>query len=479
MQSETIRPESTLDPKKLKGFNPFLLVILSFVAVIFVGTVLLYMPFSQTTGSFGNWENLIDCFFIAVSATCVTGLCTFANGIGDQLTLAGQIVVLCMIQIGGLGFITVLSFLLTIFNRKISFKNRNFLSQAVGSTSFGHVVIFVRKIILVSAIIEILGTAALVPVFMQANDANVGNIIWRSIFHSVSAFNNAGFDILGNTSLLKQDGTFMASLPEWAYHYFLGIVVLLIVLGGISFLVIFDVFSGKKPRQWRAFTKVALTMAAILLTGGTLLFIGFECFKGSNSMNPLQAIFQSVTCRTAGFATYDQADLSVGGRIVSCVLMFIGGSPLGTAGGVKTTTLFMVAISLISFITGRDIHAFNRTYSNQSIIKAMVLLAVAVTVVISAYAGIGAIEGTNKALYDVEGVDASSILLFECFSAFGTVGLSQNWTPNLLWGSKLIITFLMFVGRLGPMTLFQVLQTNLNKKSTKSFSYVEEDFLIG
>ena len=409
----------------------------------------------------------------------MTGLCPFGNGIGDQLTLAGQIIVLVMIQIGGLGLITVLSFLLTIFNRKISFKNRNFLSQAVGSTSFGHVVVFVRKIILVSAIVELLGSLALVPVFLQAEDANVGNIIWRSIFHSVSAFNNAGFDILGNTSLIRESGTIVASLPDWAYYYLLGVIMLLIILGGISFLAIFDIFSGKKPRQWKAFTKVSLTMAAILLTAGSLLFLGFECFKGESSMSPLQAIFQSVTCRTAGFSTYDQADLSVGGRIFSCVLMFIGGNPLGTAGGVKTTTLFMVAISLISFITGRDIHAFNRTYSHQGIIKAMVLLSVAITVVIVSYAGIGAIEGTQKALYDAEGVDASSVLLFECFSAFGTVGLSQNWTPNLLWGSKLIITFLMFVGRLGPMTLFQVLQTNLNKKSTKSFSYVEEDFLIG
>ncbi len=466
--------------KKNKELNPFLLVIFSFMLVILVGTIFLLMPFSQTTPHFDTWSNfwnnLVDCFFLSVSATCVTGLCTFSNGIANQLTLAGQIAVLVMIQIGGLGFITVLSFLLTIFNRKISFKNRNFLSQAVGSTSFGNVVSFVRKIILVSFSVELIGTGLLIPVFMQTEDANISNIIWRSIFHSVSAFNNAGFDILGNTSLLRESGTIVASLPGWAYVYMNVVIMTLIILGGISFLVIFDVFSGKRPHSWRAFTKVALTMAAILLVGGTLLFVGFECFKSTNPMNVMEAIFQSVTCRTAGFAIYDQENLSVGGRIVSCVLMFIGASPLGTAGGVKTTTLFMVVISLASFITGRDVHAFKRTYSNQSIIKAMVLLAVAVTVVIICYCGIAGIE-SGRAIY--EDKDASSILLFECFSAFGTVGLSQNWTPNLLWGSKLIITLLMFVGRLGPMTLFQVLQTNLNKKSTKSFSYVEEDFLIG
>lgn len=454
--------------KNGKSINPFLLVILSFLIVIVVGTILLYMPFSQTTGHFGDIYNFVDCFFVSVSATCVTGLCSFANGIGNQLTFFGQLVVLIMIQIGGLGFITVIAFIITLFKRKISFKNRDFLSKAVGSTSFGHVVLFVRKIIFTSLIIETIGTGLFFPVFMQCNGTNVGEAIWRSIFHSISAFNNAGFDILGNTSLIAGAGTWTEGLPAWAYTYFLSMTMILITLGGISFLVIFDVFSKKKPRQWRAFTKAVLITSSILLVSGTLLFILFECTTGNITF--LDALFQSVSCRTAGFATFDQSTLSVGGSIVSVILMFIGGSPLGTAGGVKTTTIFMVFIALNSFISGREMHAFNRSYSLKGIIKAMVLLAMSVVVIIVAYGIIAAIE---KATFDTD------VLLFECISAFGTVGFSKNITPLLHWGSKLVLCVLMFVGRLGPMTLFQVVQKNLYKESTRSFSYVEEDFLIG
>lgn len=462
------------NPETLKsgrGMNPFLLVILSFLIVIIVGTILLYMPFSQTTGHFGDIYNFIDCFFTAVSATCVTGLCSFANGIGNQLTFFGQLVVLIMIQIGGLGFITVIAFIITLFKTKISFKHRDFLSKAVGSTSFGHVVLFVRKIILTSFTIEIIGTGLFVPVFLQCADATPANAIWRSIFHSVSSFNNAGWDIMGNTSLIYQSGAWTASLPAWAYTYMLVVTMILIVFGGISFLVIFDVFSKKSPRQWRAFTKAVLVSTTILLVTGTLLFILFECTKTTNRMNVLDAMFQSVAARTAGFSTYDQTNLSVGGSVVSCVLMFIGGSPLGTAGGVKTTTIFMIFIALNSFVSGREMHAFNRSYSLQGIIKAMVLLSMSVIFITVCYGVIAAIESSRDLGTDV--------LLFECFSAFGTVGFSKNLTPQLQWGSKLVLTVLMFVGRLGPMTLFQVVQKNLNKETKRGYSYIEEDFLIG
>ena len=457
--------------KKGKGWNPFLLVILSFAIVIVVGTFLLFMPFSQKSGTNMTLSNFVDCLFTAVSATCVTGLCTFSNGIGDQLTFFGQLIVLILIQIGGLGFITVLSFIMTIFNKKISFKNRNFLFQAVGSTSFGNVVAFVRKIIFVVFIIETIGTACLLPVFFQVPGTTTLEAIWRSIFHCVSSFNNAGFDILGNTSLLR-NGEILNTLPDWTYNYLLSVTMILIVLGGISFIVIFEAFSKKKPKQWKAFTKVVLLMTSILLIGGFIIFVCTEGFKGENSMSPMDALFQSVTCRTAGFLTYNQSDLTIGGRILSCFLMFVGGAPLGTAGGVKVTTIFMVAVALNSYVTGREVHSFKRTYSNNTIIKALVLLAMAFVLIVICYAAVASIETKNENI-------TSSMLLFECVSAFGTVGLSQNCTPLLHSWSKIVIMLLMFLGRLGPMTLFQVIQNNLNNKSSKSFSYVEEDFLIG
>ena len=193
-------------------------------------------------------------------------------------------------------------------------------------------------------------------------------------------------------------------------------------------------------------------------------------------MNFLDAIFQSVTCRTAGFASYDQTNLTIGGRITSCLLMFIGGSPLSTAGGIKTTTIFMVGLALVSYVGGREVSAFKRTYSSRMVLKAMSLVTIAIVVIITSYGIISAIEANNA---NIPAGYKSSFLFFECFSAFGTVGLSANVTPYLQWGSKIVIILLMFIGRLGPMTMFQVFQTNMDKKSKLHYSYVEEDFLIG
>ena len=474
--------------KRGKGLNPFLLVIVSFIAVILVGTTLLVMPFSLKSGvqypkDVGSWFNhLLNCFFVATSATCVTGLNTFSDGLAGTFNLFGQIVVLLMIQIGGLGFITVLSFFLTLFSRHVKFKNRLFLAQATGSTSFGKVVLFVRRIIIISFSIQIVGAIAVFPAYYQIAAVNsssvaetIKNAIWPAFFHSASAFNNAGFDVLGNTSLLRESGV-LSQIPGWAYVYLLIVTMILIVIGGISFLVIIDVFSFKRFRQYKVFTKIVLLTTAVLLVLGTALFALFECTKATNPMTFLDALFQSVTCRTAGFASYDQTQLSIGGRIVSCLLMFVGGSPLSTAGGIKTTTIFMVFLALVSYVTGREVTAFKRTYSSRMVLKAMSVVTIAIIVVIAAYGCIAAIEFDNPLLPDETRTGA---LFFESFSAFGTVGLSADVTPKLRWGSKLIIIVLMFLGRLGPMTMFQVFQSNMDKKSKLHYSYVEEDFLIG
>lgn len=468
--------------RKNKGLNPFLHIPFSFVVVILIGSLLLYMPLSQTAkdwSHWGDWKNYIDCLFTAVSCTCVTGLNVFKNGIGTDLTLFGQIVCLVMIQIGGLGFITVLAFFITLFRKKIRFRNRFFLQQAVNSTSFGNVISFVRKIILISFSVELLGTLLVLPVFHLVYPDSIGMMIWTSIFHSVSSFCNAGFDILGSTSLIDYAGSWAAALPRWAYVYLQIVTMVLIIFGGLSFLVILDVFSFKKPGQYRVLTKIVLLTTATLLVGGALFFIIFECFKGEDSMSLLDAIFQSVTCRTAGFATYDQADLTVASRIASCFLMFVGGSPLSTAGGIKTTTFFMVVLAIFSYVTGREVHAFKRKYSVNMVVKAMALIAVSIIVIAVCYVGINAIESANTAFYQAEGLDRASSLFFETMSAFGTVGLSMNVTTELLWGSKLIICLLMFIGRLGPMALFNIFQNNINIESKKHYAYVEEDFLIG
>ena len=455
-----------------KRINPYLLVILSFVLIIFLGAILLMMPFCRTKGNFGNF---LDCLFLATSATCVTGLNSFTNGVGQELTFPGQLVLLLMIQIGGLGFITVLTFLITLFYRKLQFKDRLFISMMVNSEDTAEVVSFVRKIIIISFSFELLGFLLGLPVFLNYC-SSVPEGLWYSLFHSVSAYNNAGFDLFGSTSLIRGIGCseFINNLPDWAYYYMCSYIMFLIVAGGISFLVVIDIFTKRNFKQLRVFTKIALMMAAILLSLGFIIFFISEGFN-----SPFDALFQSVTCRTAGFATVNQDHLSVLGKAFSCFLMFFGGNPLGTAGGVKTTTLYIIVLAMICYLTGRRVTSFHRRYSNGVIVKAMSLVILAVATVFISFLIIYAFEGDlNMAEYGLSSTKSSAIL-YEVFSAFGTVGVTIGITPYLHTGSKIAIIVLMFIGRLGPFTFFQLIGSKMRFDDQNKFHYVEEDFLIG
>ena len=461
--------------KKLWQLNPYVLVILSFIVVIFTGSLLLVLPISQTNG---HWGNYMDALFSAVSATCVTGLCTYADGIGNHLTFFGQVVMLLMIEVGGLGFVTILTFFITLFKNKLQFRNRYLLSQMVGSTSFADVVKFVRKLILISIIVVTVGTLIGLPVFFTLFPKDPFKAIWNSLFTSVSAFNNAGFDLFGSASLIRGAGTITDNLPKWAYYYLCTYIMLLIVVGGISFLVIIDVFSFKKSSQWRAFTKIVLSTTAVLLSAGWLVFTLTDVLK-SNGMTVFDSLFQSVTLRTAGFATYNQDAMSTFGKTFSCLLMFIGGSPLSTAGGIKTTTAFMIALAMFSYFRGRHVTAFKRVYSSNMIVKAMSLVFLGLFLIIIAYIAVSQFEykmdTVSIGLQSEKGV----VLAYEIFSAFGTVGVSTGVTPYISLGSKIVLCLLMFFGRLGPITFLQIFQTNMDKKQNLHYDFVEEDFLIG
>ncbi|MBO4856582.1 MAG: hypothetical protein J5511_04355 [Bacilli bacterium] len=467
--------------KKFWQLNPYVLVILSFLVVIFIGSFLLVLPFSQKDG---HWGNYMDALFSAVSATCVTGLCTYAQGIGNQLTFFGQLILLLMIQIGGLGFVTVLTFFITLFASKLQFRNRYLLSQMVGSTNFADVVKFVRKLILISFISEIAGTLLGLPVFLEVYPDKPLQAIWVSLFTAVSAFNNAGFDLFGGSSLLIQNGIIgtgdaAVSMPQWAYIYMCIYIMLLIVMGGISFLVIIDIFAFKKHTQWRAFTKIVLSTTAVLLAFGFITFLFTDVIFTKGGMDVFQALFQSVTLRTAGFATYNQDNVSLIGKVVSCGLMFIGGSPLSTAGGIKTTTAFMVLLAMYSYFRGKHVIAFKRTYSSNMIVKAMSLVFLGIGTIIIGFIFIASFERNLDVSALGLKTDNEAVIFFEIFSAFGTVGVSTGVTPYISVGSKIVLCFLMFFGRLGPMTFLQIFQANMDKKQTLHYEYVEEDFLIG
>ena len=454
-----------------KTINPYFLVILSFIVIILVGAVLLMMPFSRTANNFGSF---IDCLFLATSATCVTGLNSFAQGIGDELTFWGQLIVMIMIQVGGLGFITLLTFFITLFSRKLQFKNRVLLSAMVNSEDAAEVVLFVRKIILISASFETLGFLLGLPVFLT-NCNSVLEGLWYSLFHSISAYNNAGFDLFGSTSLIRGIGNaFIDGLPTWAYYYLCSYIMFLIVAGGISFVVVMDIFARRKFRQLRVFTKISLMMTGILLSVGFIVFFASEGFK-----SPFDALFQSVTCRTAGFATVDQDSLSVLGKAFSCFLMFFGGNPLGTAGGVKTTTLYIIILAMVCYLAGRKVTSFHRRYSNGVIVKAMSLVLLAVATIFISFTLVYIFESDLDMNTTLLSSTKSASLIYEVFSAFGTVGVTVGITPYLSIGSKIVISILMFIGRLGPITFFQLLGSKMSIDDQSKYHYVEEDFLIG
>ncbi|MGM9873905.1 MAG: TrkH family potassium uptake protein [Bacilli bacterium] len=458
--------------KERKINSPILLVVMSFAIIILIGTFLLCCPFSNTDG---KWGSFLDNLFSSTSATCVTGLNVYEDGIGEQFTFFGELVMLIMIQIGGLGFITILTFLITLVRKKIQFKDRLFLAKAVNANSLGDMIKFVRKIIIISLTVEFVGFLLCLPAFLSMYKNDVLSAIWTSIFHSISSFNNAGFDIIGNVSLTKGMGNALIdSMENWAYIYLQIVTMILIVLGGLSFLVIIEVFSFKKnPKQYTTFTKIVLSTTAFLLVFGTLAFLLSEGFKPYNKMSFLDALFQSVTCRTAGFSVYNQANLSVSGRVISCLLMFIGGSPLSTAGGIKTTTAFLIGLAMYKYLRGKQVSAFKRSYSSKMVLKAMSLLLIALAVLMISYLAIVGFEWNNPNITD------RGAIIFEVFSAFGTVGLSTGITTSIGAGTKIIICLLMFLGRLGPITMFQVFQKNMDIEEKLHYNLVEEDFLIG
>lgn len=455
--------------KRKNGVSPYLIVILSLVGVILTGTLLLSLPFAHKDG---NWGNFLDSLFISTSATCVTGLSTYVKGIGGELTTFGQVVVLVMIQIGGLGFVTILTFIIALFIKRLKFRDRLFLSQAINSTSIAQVGKFAIRVVIIVVIAETIGFLLGIPVFLQMPDTTVPLALWRSLFISVSAFNNAGFDIFGATSLIRGAGNILIdSLSSGMYYYLLSYIMILIILGGLSFVVIIDfTFLHKKPRQLNAFTKMVLLTTGVLLVVGFASFCLTDCINGT--ITPFDALFQSVTTRTAGFASFDQDLMSTSGKTISCLLMFIGGSPISTAGGIKTTTLFIIILAFVRFIQGKKIGAFKRDFSDSSILKAMSLVFLAVLIIIVSFLIVNGLESGKP------GATTENVL-FEVFSAFGTVGLTANLTTSLTVGSRIVIIILMFFGRLGPITLFQVFENGIEKEEDKHYQNLKTDIIIG
>lgn len=417
--------------KRLSATKIFAIV---YFLIIILGGVLLTLPVSSGTG---NSTNFLDACFTATSATCVTGLSVFNTY--EYWSLFGQIVILCLIQIGGVGFMTFAVTLVTVLKKKLSITNRTLMQQSVSAPTIGEIVSLTKVIVFGTLTFEALG--ALAYSFFYVPVLGVLRGIYFSVFHSVSAFCNAGFDLMGITgeeSLISVQGNI----------YFNIITMLLIIIGGLGFFVWVDLWQSKfKFKLMRLHTKIVVTVSLFLILFGAVFIFLLEtkAFQGmSFGKKVLLSLFQSVTARTAGFESVNIADMTQASQMIIILLMLVGGSPGSTAGGFKTTTLGILFFNLISTVRKKtDVECFGRSVP-APVVKTVLTIFVIYVILTT---------GSAIAISRVENIPMLSAM-FESSSALATVGLSLDLTSGLGVVSKFILMGLMFAGRVGPLTIF-------------------------
>ena len=449
-------PERVPVMNKTNGLSTTQTIMLAFLAAIACGSLLLALPVSAADGFAVPY---IDALFTATTSVCVTGLVTVPTV--STWSVFGQAVILLLIQIGGLGVVTVMIFVMLSIHRKLGLGERMLIQEAFNLNTMAGLAAFTKKVLAGTFLAEAAGALLYMTVFVPAYGARG---IWISVFNSISAFCNAGMDILSENSLCEY-----AAVPTVN-----AVTCTLVILGGIGFVVWWDVLNAWKNYRSQGrrclagltlHSKIALSSTVTLLLAGTLLFFLFEydnpaTFRDASLSQKISAaFFQSVTTRTAGFAMIPQQNLTDESALVSLLLMFIGGSPTGTAGGIKTVTATVLVASAISTIRGRkDAVMFQRTVLKSSVSKAVAVVSFSFMVTFLSTLLLKAV--TKAELLDV---------LYETVSATGTVGLSRNLTPTLNLPGKLIIIAAMYAGRVGPISLFIA----LNKKS-KTVNIVKE-----
>lgn len=454
------------------SMRPTRQIVLSFLAVILIGSVLLMLPICNNKTPTSYLNNL----FVATSATCVTGLVPVVTS--EQFNLVGQIVIIILIQIGGLGFLTFLNLLLMMIKKKLSLTNKIVLQEALNQPSLNDIPKFVKNVIKYTFVVEGLGSIILSFVFIP--DYGMVKGIYYSIFHSISAFCNAGFDVLGPNSLVGYQTNVIINL----------VIPGLIIMGGLGFVVWFDVAHCIKKEyhkmskfnkrhlinSFSLHTKLVLVTTIVLLIVGTVLFYlcEFNNLKTIGNMSLFDQIqisyFQSATLRTAGFATVDMSCLNPATKFMMCVLMFIGGSPAGTAGGIKTVTFAIGILEVYNIYHGRkEVTAFSRRIPKRLIVRSFAIISMALTIVI---VSIFALSISEQAQF----ID----ICFEVVSAGATVGLTASLTPHLSVIGKIIIIILMYIGRIGPITMMiSFTRKSYLQASKKEIKYTDGNILLG
>lgn len=427
----------------INKIKPGRIIVLGFLLVILLGTMLLMLPISINDGAS---VSLIDALFTSTSAVCVTGL--IAIDTADTFTVFGRTVVAMLIQIGGLGVTSVGVGFILLMRKKVGIKERTLIKESMNLDSLKGLVKLVKSVLLLTLIFESIGVILSYIVFSK--DYSPLDALGISMFHSIAAFNNSGFDILGNLqNLIPYQSNILLNLTTCG----------LIIFGGLGFLVIKEII------EKRSFKKFSLHTKVVLITTGILLIVGTVVLKFTEDITWLGAFFFSTSARTAGFSTYPLSNFTNAGLFILTILMFIGASPGSTGGGIKTTTIFTLYKSIYSTSTNRHCVAFKRRIPSNVILKAFNITLLALFVVCMGTFILSILEPTYTFMQ----------LLFEVTSAFGTVGLSTGITPNLSDLSKVIISLIMFIGRLGPMTIATIWYF----KEPSDAYYSEEAVIIG
>ena len=422
--------------------------------VITIGTILLNLPSASSTAkSIG----FINALFTATSATCVTGLIVLDTG--KDFSIFGQLVILILLQCGGLGIMTMSTMLAFLAGKRISLRQRLIMQESLNQFSIGGLVRLAKYILIFTAVIEIAGTAILF--FCWQRSCSPLQALYLAVFHSISAFCNAGFSLFSD-SIMRYKGDLIVNLT----------FMILIILGGIGFLVLLELFQYGKNRTLSLHTKLALNISLILILIGAVIIFFIE-FNNPSTLRDLNftekiygSIFQSVTARTAGFNTIHIGSMQNATLFLIIILMFIGASPSSTGGGVKTTTFGLFILYIWSSLKGKEeIQIFKRRVSQDIIPKVLTLISLSLGLVIT----------MTILLSYVEGEDFIKVL-FEVVSAFGTVGLSTGITSSLSIAGKIIIIITMFTGRIGPLGLVLSL---IQKREPEMIRYPEEKIMVG
>jgi len=435
--------------------SPPQILVTGFAAVILVGAVLLTLPFSLQPG---KTPDFLTSLFTATSAVCVTGLVVVDTG--THWSTAGQVIILLLIQVGGLGFMSMATFFSILMGRRINLRERLLIKEALNQLNIEGIVRLAKYVFVFTFGTELI--FALILGLRWSADMGFRRGMWYGLFHSVSAFNNAGFDIFGGFKSLteyKEDVVVIMSITT------------LIILGGIGFSVIADIYRSRKGlKRLSLHSKLVLTITTILLAAGAILILLLEWSNTLAELNPagklLASYFQSVTPRTAGYNTLDIAALHGSTQFLLIVLMFIGASPGSTGGGIKTSTFGALSLAVLSQVAGKDdAEVFGRRIPKWQIYKSLAIAFMALALVMFM-------------AFLLEITENASFLkvLFETVSAFGTVGLTMGLTPELTSAGRILIILTMFAGRLGPLTVALAMA---KRRKRAVFRFPEENIIVG